>query len=171
MSEHKQRPQSSQLSDFTPMKVTKSPQLIQCKGGESHPYFKESKVGACTYVKIIGGAPVAVPFYTKPAKTYAETMEKLGIKESLSQEQFKKQQIVHATSPKKPLCKYNPNAPRNIISSPPFKMPRPNSSTIQLGTDRVEYKKSSVYGSHAQHGFCSNPQILAHKTQMLQNKI
>lgn len=50
----------------------------------THPYFKESKVAACTHVTLEGGVPKAVPFYSKPALTYAEKMVKLGLKESLS---------------------------------------------------------------------------------------
>ncbi|CAD8057080.1 unnamed protein product [Paramecium sonneborni] len=146
-------------------------QKKQIDKDKSHPFFQQTRVNDCACVKVENGIPKAVPCFQKPSKTYAEQMVKLGVKESLSQEQFKFTQPVFATSKSKPLCRYNPNAQRNILSSPSYKTPKSNASSIQFGTEKVQYKTSSTYGNHANVGFTTNPLVLAQKTKDLQKNI
>ena len=55
------------------------------KESKSSEFFKGTKISTCSYIKMKGGKPVAVPYYEKPQQTYAEAMSKSTYTKSLSQ--------------------------------------------------------------------------------------
>ncbi|CAD8138619.1 unnamed protein product [Paramecium octaurelia] len=169
--QNKLRPQTAKPEQINQNIFSTTLQKKEISKDKSHPFFQQTRVNDCACVKVENGVPKAVPFFQKPQKTYAEQMVKLGVKESLSQEQYKLQSPVFATSKSKPLCRYNPNAQRNILQSPSYKTPKSNASSIQFGTEKIQYKTSSTYGNHANVGFTTNPLVLAQKTKDLQKNI
>lgn len=55
------------------------------KEEKSSEFFKGTKISTCSYIKMKGGQPVAVPYYEKPQQSYAESMSKSTYTKSLSQ--------------------------------------------------------------------------------------
>ena len=48
-------------------------------------FFRDTRVSSCSYISQKGGVPSAVPFYSSPTKTYADSMIKSTYLNSLNQ--------------------------------------------------------------------------------------
>jgi len=52
---------------------------------KSAMFFRDTRVSSCSYISQKGGVPSAVPFYSSPTKTYADSMTKSTYLNSLNQ--------------------------------------------------------------------------------------
>jgi hypothetical protein len=68
------------LENFSP-KLT----YLGSKKEKSVPHYHGNKVNTCSYVKMRGSQPVAIPFYKHPSKPLADLVSKSAFASSLSQ--------------------------------------------------------------------------------------
>ena len=131
--------------------------------------FKNTTVTSCNQVLVRNGQAVCKAFNNGAPKPVNLTAKKLPETSSMSAEQFKVRETLHAGMIKKPLAPYHPNAHRNRLPQPTVVMPYKNSSQIVLG-DRSSYNKrqyvstsNNMFGKPKAHE-TSNQAIIASQT-------
>jgi hypothetical protein len=102
--------------------------------------FKNTKVASCSKILQKNGQAVCVCFNNGAPKPVDLSNKKLSEVTSLSQDQYKVRENLHAGMLKKPLEPYHPNAFRSRLPQPTVVMPYKNSSQIVIG-DRSTYNK------------------------------
>ena len=86
------------------------------------------------------GQAVCMAFKVGAPKPVDVNSKKLQEVSSLSAEQFKVRDNLHAGMIRKPLAPYHPNAFRSRLPQPTVVMPYKNSSTVVIG-DRSTYNR------------------------------
>ena len=102
--------------------------------------FQNTKVNTCSRVLQKNGQNVCLAFQNGAPKPVDMNSKRLPEVTSLSQDQFKVRDNLHAGMLKKPLEPYHPNAFRSRLPQPTVVMPYKNSSQIVIG-DRSSYYK------------------------------
>ena len=110
------------------------------KRSQSAAMFQNTKVTSCSKILQKNGQNVCLAFANGAAKPVDLNSKRLPEVTSLSQDQFKVRDNLHAGMLKKPLEPYHPNAFRSRLPQPTVVMPYKNSSQIVIG-DRSSYYK------------------------------
>ena len=110
------------------------------KASESAAVFKNAKITSCSRILQKNGENVALAFNNGAGKPVDLNAKRLPEVTSISQDQFKVRENLHAGMLKKPLEPYHPNAFRSRLPQPTVVMPYKNSSQIVIG-DRSSHNK------------------------------
>lgn len=113
---------------------------LEHKRSTSAAMFQNTKVTSCSRILQKNGQNVCLAFQNGAAKPVDMNSKRLPEVTSLSQDQFKVRDNLHAGMLKKPLEPYHPNAFRSRLPQPTVVMPYKNSSQIVIG-DRSSYYK------------------------------
>ncbi|EAS05836.1 hypothetical protein TTHERM_00969620 (macronuclear) [Tetrahymena thermophila SB210] len=139
--------QTSQMRSTMGTFVYNTPKKFE----KSANFFKDTRIDSCSYVKSVKSPDksyLAVPFYEKPLKTVADSMNRSTYNDSFSHTQYRQKTIPYAgMGQNKPLERYNPNSYRSRLNtSNDFYYPRNKISTIQIG-DRTVYhgEKNNIW--------------------------
>lgn len=122
------------------MKATESSH--NSKVEKSVDFFKDSKVDSCSYVKILHGQAVAIPYLTAGINRHVDQipMEK----RSVSHEVHRVRNHLYAGMSHKPLIPYYPDAHRSRLKTQDYQVPYKNTSQIVIGDRSSNYKKHFV---------------------------
>ena len=113
---------------------------LEAKRSASAAMFNNTKVTSCSKILQKNGQNVCLAFANGAPKPVDMNAKRLPEVTSLSQDQFKVRDNLHAGMLKKPLEPYHPNAFRSRLPQPTVVMPYKNSSQIVIG-DRSSYYK------------------------------
>ena len=113
---------------------------LEQKRATSTEMFKNTKITSCSRILQKNGQNVCLAFQNGAPKPQDANAKRLPEVSSLSQDQFKVRDNLHAGMLKKPLEPYHPNAFRSRLPQPTVVMPYKNSSQIVIG-DRSSYYK------------------------------
>ena len=106
----------------------------------SSTMFRNTKITSCSKILQKNGQSVALAFNNGASKPVDLASKKLTETTSLSKDNFKQRQNLHAGMLKKPLEPYHPNAFRSRLPQPTVVMPYKNSSQVVIG-DRSTFNK------------------------------
>ena len=150
-------------------RLEREEKIREDKISASAAMFKNTKVASCSKILQKNGQAVCVSFNNGAPKPVDLNSKRLTEVTSLSQEQYKVRDNLHAGMMKKPLEPYHPNAFRSRLPQPTVVMPYKNSSQIVIG-DRSTYNKRQFVSTH-QNTFVkprafetTNPGIISEKT-------
>jgi len=69
-----------------PLETSSSKLLVQKEDKtKSLPFFSNTKISSCAYVKMKGGIPTAIPFFKPPPKNTADLIQPMTYTKSLYQ--------------------------------------------------------------------------------------
>ena len=117
---------------------------LEAKRSASAAMFQNTKVTSCSKILQKNGQNVCLAFQNGAAKPVDLNSKRLPEVTSLSQDQFKVRDNLHAGMLKKPLEPYHPNAFRSRLPQPTVVMPYKNSSQIVIGDRSSYYKRQFV---------------------------
>mmetsp|Transcript_4819 Transcript_4819/g.8267 ORF Transcript_4819/g.8267 Transcript_4819/m.8267 type:complete len:140 (+) Transcript_4819:91-510(+) len=103
--------------------------------------FKNTKITSCSKILQKNGQFVCLSFNNGAAKPVDLSQKRLPEVTSLSQDNYKVRENLHAGMLKKPLEPYHPNAFRSRLPQPTVVMPYKNSSQIVIGDRSTYYKR------------------------------
>ena len=106
--------------------------------------FKNTKITSCSSILSKNGQNVCLAFNNGAPKPIDLNLKRSSETCSLSSEQFKTRDHLHAGMLKKPLEPYHPNAFRSRLPKPTVVMPYKNSSQIVIGDRSTYYKRQFV---------------------------
>ena len=114
------------------------------------PFFRKTRVGSCRKVVVRNGIPFALPFRIKnprgePLTHYRYTRKQLPKNSSTYQIDYCSKKInYHLGMKNKPLVRYNPNHPRNMLSEDFSNRIFRNTSMIELGNEGLINRKQWI---------------------------
>ena len=114
---------------------------LEAKRSQSAAMFGNTKVTSCSKILQKNGQNVCLAFANGAPKPVDLNSKRLPEVTSLSQDQFKVRDNLHAGMLKKPLEPYHPNAFRSRLPQPTVVMPYKNSSQIVIGDRSTYYKR------------------------------
>ena len=121
-------------------RMEKEAKVHHDKVATSASMFQNTKITSCSKILQKNGQSVCLAFNNGAPKPVDLTSKRLPEVTSLSQDQYKVRDNLHAGMLKKPLEPYHPNAFRSRLPQPTVVMPYKNSSQIVIG-DRSTYNK------------------------------
>ena len=109
-------------------RLKKTMDELEAKRSQSAAMFNNTKVTSCSKILQKNGQNVCLAFNNGAPKPVDLNSKRLPEVTSLSQDQFKVRDNLHAGMLKKPLEPYHPNAFRSRLPQPTVVMPYKNSS-------------------------------------------
>lgn len=135
-----QKKKEEEIQNMLAEKLQRTMSELEQKRSTSAAMFQNTKVTSCSKILQKNGQNVCLAFQNGAAKPVDMNAKRLPEVTSLSQDQFKVRDNLHAGMLKKPLEPYHPNAFRSRLPQPTVVMPYKNSSQIVIG-DRSSYYK------------------------------
>ena len=120
---------------------------LHSKISKSTTMFKNTKINSCSSILSKNGQNVCLAYTNGAPKPIDLNLKKSSETASLSAEQFKVREQLHAGMLKKPLEPYHPNSFRSRLPKATVVMPYKNSSQIVIG-DRSTYYKRQYVSTH-----------------------
>lgn len=105
---------------------------------KTHNFFKDTKVGSCSYVLVKNGVSLAVPYKitnqkNKPLNNYKNVPQRSSELKSTYKSNYDMHTYMHVGMHHKPLMSYDPNSYRNRLATGGIIMPHKNKSIIEIG--------------------------------------
>merc|ERR1719401_255779 len=119
----------------------------------------------------VAGSILALPHPTSKSSSTASLPVAPFDGSSEAQHQYREASHCYASMDRKPLSRYDPNAPRSRMAMEDAPVPKKNASTISMHDPHVCHRRRFVTTSQnaydgAQHGWKTNPITIAEETKI-----